>query len=158
MKNFFVLIIILISTCVTYAQSQSNLTGKWTISFISMGVQHDYKTKKTTVPKEFEDIFKSEKEEDKFAKAFMMSFIELSEGTYYTFDDKGQFEEWRKGKQDRKGNYTFDAINKKLVLTFKTMTGKEKKEVYDAEIINNVIKLSINEGGKKVAMNFEKTS
>jgi hypothetical protein len=158
MKKNFLLFLILFSTYVTYSQSLPNLNGKWTISYISMGVQHDYKTKKTTVPKEFEELFKSEKEEDKFAKGFMMAFIEECEGTYYTFDAKGEYEQWRKGKQDQKGNFKFDATKKKLILTYKTKLGREKTEQFDAEIINNVIKLSINEDGKKIAMNFEKTS
>jgi hypothetical protein len=158
MKKKFLLIIILFSTYFTFSQSLPNLTGKWTISYISMGVEHDYKTKKTIVPKELEELFKSEKEEDKFAKAFTMAFIEESEGTYYTFDAKGEYEQWRKGKQDQKGTFKFDANSKKLILTYKTKTGREKIEQYDTEINNNVIKLSISEGGKKIAMNFEKTS
>ncbi len=156
MKNLIFLIAFLVSANVASAQTQPAIIGKWKITNLSVGLQHDYKTKKTILSKELEALKKSDKEEDKFAFAFTAILIETFEDLVYVFETDDLYEEIVKGKAPKKGNYKLDWVNKKIKMTSKNKFGTESTEELGFEMKDNILMLNIPKGEETIGFTFEK--
>jgi hypothetical protein len=158
MKNPLMLVFFLISTSTIFAQTQVSLTGKWKITYFNAGLQHDYKTNKTILTKEMEDLKKSDKESDKFALAFSTNLVEMFKDFTYAFDTNGQYEEFIQGKAPRKGSYSIDAEKKMLFLTAKNKQDVEYTDQMNFELKGSTLQLTIPKGDETIGFTFEKVN
>jgi hypothetical protein len=156
MRNLLLLALIFFCSIKVNGQNNAVITGKWKIVYIDMGIQHDYKSKKTTIPKEMEAVFKSKKEEDLMAKAFIVEMIKGFENYCYVFDSNGQYEEIQNGKQKSKGAYKIDDTKKSILLNSKNKLGIEDKQELNYEIKKDVLSIKIPSDGGDLSFVLEK--
>jgi hypothetical protein len=156
MKNFSILVVFLLSISTLSAQNQQLLVGKWKITALNVGLQHDYKTDKTTLTKELEELQKSNKEEDKFALAFSTSLIGMFKDFEYAFGINGQYSETIQGKEPKIGFYTYDEAKKTLTLTSKNKLNADVVQEMNFDIKENILMLTIPKGDQTVGFTFEK--
>ena len=156
MKNLFILVAFLLSTSTLFAQNPDLLVGKWKITAFNAGLQHDYKTSKTTLTKELEALQKSDKDSDKFALGFSMSMIEMFKDFEYAFGTNGQYSEIIQGKEPKLGYYSFDESKKTLSLTAKNKMDVAITQQMNFEIKENTLLLTIPKGEQSIGFTFEK--
>jgi hypothetical protein len=156
MKIFFILVAFLLSITTLSSQNQQLLVGKWKITALNAGLQHDYKTNKTTLTKELEALQKSDKDADKFALAFSMGLIDMFKDFEYAFGVNGQYSESFQSKDPKLGFYIYDETQKTLVLTSKNKLNADVTQQMNFDIKENVLILTIPKGEQTIGFTFEK--